>query len=214
MNYLQPLNSFYTPPTTSQGIPIINKCEIIPDLLWNYRLRSRRPQTTAKTAVHFFMDDWRFENLWRYPTKSLSYIKSFDCAIGPDFSIYLDWAEPLKVWNTYRNRWITAFWQSQGIRVIPCINWADEESYNYCFDGIPEGSVVAIASMCIRKNSESEQLFMKGISKLFEQVNATKVLVYGTKFKSELESLYRENLSSTHIIENMGGRGVLQNRQE
>ncbi|MGP9507996.1 MULTISPECIES: DUF4417 domain-containing protein [Halomonas] len=39
---------------------------------------------------------------------------------------------------------VAGWWQSQGLRVIPAVNWCDEASLAYCFDGNPPGQIVSI----------------------------------------------------------------------
>ncbi|MUG92745.1 DUF4417 domain-containing protein [Scytonema sp. UIC 10036] len=188
--YLYPLNTFFTPELTEQGLPMVGSCEEVPEALYPYKLRSRRKQD-QKTGLHFFIDDCRFEGLWRYPEKSISYLKRFDCAIAPDFSLYLDMPRPMKLWNVYRNRWVNSFWNYQGIKTIPCVSWADAESFSYCFEGIPQGSAIAISSMGIIKRSESESIFFNGVLKMLEVLEPKTVLVYGTKFEKELCDRYQ-----------------------
>ena len=109
--------------------------------------------------------------------------------IAPDFSLYLEYPEPLKIWNTYRNRWLTVFWQYQGLTVIPCLSWSDRRSFNYCFDGIPKGSVIAITSMKIKKSNDSAALFIAGVEEAIHRLEPRTILVYGEKFKSKLTAI-------------------------
>ena len=49
---------------------------------------------------------------------------SYDCILSPDFSLYMDMPLPMKVWNMYQSRLISAYYQSYGIPVIPTLSWA------------------------------------------------------------------------------------------
>ena len=40
--------------------------------------------------VHFYMDDYKFESIWRDPHNALKKLKRCDGIITPDFSTYLD----------------------------------------------------------------------------------------------------------------------------
>ena len=53
----------------------------------------------------------------------------------------------LKIYNIYRNRWCGRFWQDNGVNVIPTVTWSDEDSLEYCLDGIPKHSTIAISTM-------------------------------------------------------------------
>ena len=55
--------------------------------------------------------------------------------------------------STFKNRWCGALWQSLGMKVIPTINWGTHASYEFCFDGVEEGSVVAVATYCKEKHA-------------------------------------------------------------
>jgi Domain of unknown function (DUF4417) len=187
--YQLPLNTFYQPVLSDAGFPLISSFNKVPDEIFPYKLRTRHvPIKNYIRGMHFFLEDWKFENVWKYPTRSLDYLRKADCVIAPDFSLMADWPHPLKIWNTYRNRWISSYWQSQGINVIPCVSWCDKESYKYCFDSLPKNSVLAIASMGVKKRSESEELFFQGVEKMVEILNPKKVIVYGTKFQNSFDN--------------------------
>ena len=190
--YTFPLNSFYLPELTKNGIPIIKSCSNIPEKIFPYKLRSRRVTLQEKTGIHFFVDDYKFECLWKYPTRSIDYLKRFYCVFAPDFSLYLDMPYPMKLWNIYRNRWISSFWSLHGINVIPCVSWAEKDFFELCFDGLPKKSILAISSMMIKKNSESEKLFFDGLKAMIRSANPQKILVYGTKLKKEIEKEFNQ----------------------
>ena len=42
--------------------------------------------------------------------------------IGPDFSVYEDMPIAMQVYNTYRNRAVTAYLQSRGVKIVPVIS--------------------------------------------------------------------------------------------
>jgi hypothetical protein len=52
----------------------------------------------------------------------------------------------LQINSTSKNRWCGAYWQAQGKIVIPTVCCAGEESWEFCFDGIEQGSVVAVSN--------------------------------------------------------------------
>ena len=188
------LNDFLLFPTTTQGMPTVEATDFIPEKLEAYKAKNK-PRTRVEGALHFFVDDIRFENLWKFPFRQLNYLQKFQAVCGPDFSLYLDYPQPLKIWNTYRNRWLSRFWSEQGLTVIPCVSWAEPESFNYCFDGLPQHSVLAIASMGIsKKDRNSINLLLQGAEVMLERLKPSTVLVYGEKMKNELQSLNTEDV--------------------
>lgn len=155
--------------------PIIKATPTIPDFLIAYRRRP--PKREGIGATHFFLDDFRFESIWNDPTSSLKHLKT-PVVLSPDFSLYRDWPLALQIWNTYRNRWCGAFWQSKGYQVIPTISWGGPESYEFCFAGLEPGGVVAISALGILGMAE-HHLFMAGFDEMRERIKPTKILCYG-----------------------------------
>ena len=86
---------------------------------------------------------------------------------------------PAQLWNVYRSRWCGAYWQSQGVEVIPTACWATPDTFDFCFDGIPFGSTVAISSMGIRSSKEDRALFRAGMQALLERTQPQLLLAYG-----------------------------------
>ena len=138
---------------------------------------SRKPQLGY---VHFFLHDYQFERVWNQPKKYLNTIKSFKGALTPDFSLYTDYPIAVQIWQTYRNRWIGRYWQMHGIKVIPTITWSTPESYQFCYNGIPQNSTVAISSVGVLQNKNAQKLFLKGYNELIKRLEPDKILFYGT----------------------------------
>ncbi len=135
--------------------------------------------------VHFYIDDQKFdgprEGIWSNPNSALEVIRHFSGAITPDFSTYADFPDPLKRYNTYRTRafgrWLTTY----GIPVINNIRWGTEETWNYCFDGIPYNSIVAIGTVAsgLRK-LENRPSFEKGFFKMIDVIHPCMIIIYGS----------------------------------
>ena len=73
----------------------------------------------AKTAkdkqnkgIHFFVDDYQFERVWRSPAQYIDMFSQFQCVITPDFSLYTDYPKAIQIYNHYRKHWIGALLQS------------------------------------------------------------------------------------------------------
>ena len=73
--------------------------------------------------VHFFLYDYRFERVWKSPDADLEKLSRYRAVLSPDFSMYLEMAPVLQLYNVFRNRWCGAYWASKGLRVIPTVNW-------------------------------------------------------------------------------------------
>ena len=106
----------------------------------------------AEACVHFFIDDYQFERVWRSPRRYAELLKQFRCVCSPDFSLYTDMPMAMKVWNVYRSRLIGQLMQQAGIKVIPTLSWAEEETFDFCFDGLRPGGTVAVSTIGVKKD--------------------------------------------------------------
>lgn len=151
----------------------LNKIETIP---FNY---VKTTKDLSNKLVHFFIDDYQFERLWNNPEKYINMLKKAKYVLTPDFSLYNDMDLAIQLYNTYKNRWVGAYLQSEGIKVIPTVSWSTEESYDFCFKGIEEGNVVAIATYGIKQSEETKKLFYKGYKEMKRRVKPSVILCYG-----------------------------------
>ena len=137
-----------------------------------------RPENRNK-GVHFFVDDYRFNGIYEHPEKSLSKFSQYAFLLSPDFSTYSDMHLWKQLENVAKNRWCGAYWQSQGLTVIPTISWSTSQSFNFCFDGVERNSIVAIGMIGCKRNRLG---FMRGYIAMLEKLNPSAVLCFGTPF--------------------------------
>ena len=163
----------YDIPTIHNDDVEIKNVEFIP---FNY-VKSNTDATNK--GIHFFIDDYQFQRLWNNIDKYINMLKKYKYVCTPDFSTYTDYPLALQIYNHYKKQWIGQYMQSKGIKVIPTVSWSNEESYNWCFDGIPKESVIAISSVGTQKNEESKYNFIKGYNKTIEMIKPKQILFYG-----------------------------------
>ena len=130
-------------------------------------------------GIHFFIDDYQFVRVWKKPDAYLDMLRKFQAVCTPDFSTYTDFPKAIQHYNHYRKHWLGAYWQMNGIRVIPTISWSDRESYSWCFDGEPEGHTVAVSSVGTQVNPESRRLFLEGYREMISRLQPSKIIMYG-----------------------------------
>jgi hypothetical protein len=120
-------------------IPTLKRCDYIPkDLIgFNYVLSHRK--TREDLGVHFYLDDYQFERLWKRPYLYLPKLAQYGCVLTPDFSLYMDMPLGMKIWNTYRSRLLGQMLQDFNANVIPTLSWAEKATYEFCFSGIEPG---------------------------------------------------------------------------
>lgn len=164
-------------------MPTLKACNIIPSSLVPFNAA-----LTAKDhnqCVHFFIDDYQFERIWNLPDRYVECLRQFQCVISPDFSQYTDMPYPQRMWNNYRGKFIGAWLQSQGVTVIPNVTWSLPDSYEYCFDGIPQQSVIAINSTGAARYGLTRFLWLKGYREALSKLRPLAVIRYGTMIPGE-----------------------------
>ena len=129
--------------------------------------------------VHFFLDDYQFNRVWTDPDKYISMLQRFKYVLTPDFSLYTDFPKPLQIYNHYRKHWLGAYWQMHGINVIPTICWSDRDSFEWCFDGEPTQSVVAVSSVGTQNSAEKKRRFLDGYFEMVERLEPELIIFYG-----------------------------------
>ena len=88
-------------------------------------------------------------------------------------------------YNVFRNRWCGAYWASKGLRVIPTVNWGDESTFDFCFEGIEKGSVVAVSTYMASEHDnrcDQKEWFMAGYNEMLRRIDPEKIICYNTPF--------------------------------
>ena len=63
--------------------------------------------------------------------------------------------------------------------MIPTISWSCEESYGFCFEGVPEGSVIAVSTVGVKRNADARYYWRAGMSEAIKRTKPACVLLYG-----------------------------------
>ena len=140
---------------------------------------ARSAKNKKEKGLHFFVDDYQFERLWREPLAYVNLIGEFHSIMTPDFSLYTDYPKALQIYNHYRKHWLGAYWQLNGINVIPTVCWSDKESFEWCFDGEPTHSVVAVSSVGTQRSKGTKRKFLDGYFEMVDRLQPTQIIFYG-----------------------------------
>ena len=143
---------------------------------FNYAKTCRSPYDKG---LHFFVDDYQFSRVWSNPDAYLDMLRKFKVVCTPDFSTYTDFPKAIQIYNHYRKHWLGAYWQENGITVIPTVSWSDRDSFEWCFDGEPVGGVVAVSSVGTQLSRDSRQLFLDGYNEMLTRLQPTLIYFYG-----------------------------------
>ena len=168
------------PSTNPLGIPDLPAAGHVPAGLVAYNDRAACASGVPDTAVHFFLDDYRFETLWSRPERGLSRCQRVGTALTPDFSLWRDMPTVMQLWQVYRSRWCGAWLHHHGVDVIPTVSWSTPASFEFTFTGIPTGSVVAVSTVGTVRDAEARRLFAEGYEAMLARLRPALVLVYGT----------------------------------
>lgn len=164
------------------GIPLVKKQEItINDirLISCSDTKANDNDENKKYGVHFFVDDYRFSGIYDNPERSFNRYAQYAFLLTPDFSTYADMDLWRQLESVAKNRWVGAYWQSKGQIVIPTVSWSDARSFEFCFEGVEQGSVVAVGMIGCKK---SKLNFMRGYNAMLGKVNPSKIICFGSPF--------------------------------
>ena len=171
-------------------IPVIPKAEFSEEefrdlLLIGFDKTKLEDDKHLDRIVHFFLYDYKFERVWKQPDTDIEKLFRYRAVLSPDFSMYLEMAPVMQLYNAFRNRWCGAYWASKGMRVIPTINWGDESTFDFCFEGVERGSIVAVSTYMASAHGNREdqkKWFMVGYNEMLHRIEPEKIICYNTPF--------------------------------
>lgn len=99
--------------------------------------------------------------------------------------MYIEMNPIMQLYNTFRNRWVGAYLVSNGIKVTPTVNWGLENTFDFCFNGIEKGSIVAVSTYMVSEHGnhcDQKEFFMKGYNELIRRIEPKLVICYHEPF--------------------------------
>lgn len=153
--------------------------------------------------VHFFIDDYRFEQLWnpRYTQRDINILSEYKGMFSPDFTLTPSLSIWQEMFNVFRSRAIGQILQRRDKNVIPTLGWSNRKSFDFCFAGLSEGGTVAISTNGILKNIVSLRLFLEGVFELERQLRPDTIFVYGNKIElhTKAKQIWYPNTRIQHL---------------
>lgn len=165
------------------NIPLVRKQQVdarVISLIACSDTRSKENDINRKNGVHFFVDDYRFEGIYRQPERSLARYSQYAFLLTPDFSLYADMDLWRQIESVAKNRWVGAYWQSKGLTVVPTISWSGARSYEFCFDGVEQNAIVAVSTLGCRRSKLS---FLRGYEAMLNKLNPQTIICFGKPFE-------------------------------
>lgn len=179
------------------GIPLVRKQNLPLDNIALIACADTKakysPKNKAK-GVHFFVDDYRFNGIYVNPQKSLHKYSQYAFLLTPDYSTYVEMYPWRQLESIAHSRWCGAYWQSKGLLVIPTISWSTARCYEFCFDGIEKGSIVAIGMNGCKRNKKG---FLLGYEAMLKRIEPEAIICFGDPFEEMTGNIitidYRES---------------------
>jgi len=172
----------------------------VPMVLTPYTMKDKG---NTRGAIHFYVDDYRFTGmyLWGNLAHFTKQVCRYQTVIAPDFSLYLDQSRTLNLFQLYQNRVVTAAWQQQGLQVIPSVSWGNAESFEFCFDGLPQNSILSLGGLGNAHHKSMTELWEYGVQLTIERLHPTALIIYGAPKQLDLpvETHYFEDFINSKL---------------
>ena len=147
--------------------------------------RKSNPNYKFDAFIHFYIDDDKFDSktdgIWSKPEDFFRLSSHFAGVIGPDFSIYADFADPLRSIQIYKARVIEYACSKRNIPVIVNARWGSPKTWNETICEFPENSMLAVGIVGSRvKYLENQFCFNAGLKRLLDTKNPHTLIVVGS----------------------------------
>ena len=159
-------------------LPQLDPTQAVPQnvISFNERKSISHPE---KCWVDFFIDDTLFENFWNHPEVSFSNLKRFEGVITTDYSMLPEMLPGQIIWNCTRNRAMAYYLQQEGFNIVPTASWCTEEDFEWCFDGLPENSSIAITTNGCMSSPYGRRMLLAGTEELYRRKAPSHLIVCG-----------------------------------
>lgn len=169
-------------PAGKWEFPLVHKQQIDLENIQLIACSDTRPRDNRfnrQRGVHFFVDDYRFSGIYQNPKRTLRKFGQYRFLLTPDFSTYADMNRWRQIESVAQNRWVGTYWKSKGLTVIPTISWSTARSFDFCFDAVEKGSVVAVSTVGCRR---AKQPFLRGYREMLTRIEPEAVICFGAPF--------------------------------
>ena len=183
--------------TSRNQFPIVEPFSgTVPEILCSVHRLHKKPETLLRDLCgHFFTTDSNFEAFWNYPFRYLRFLQRLRCVISTDFSLYTNMLLMQKLWNSFRNKLLSAFYQRNGINLIPAPSWGDLANIDLYMEGWPKESVIAVNSTGIGLDKRCRYIWLEGYHAMLEILKPIHIIRYGAYIEGERQeiSTYYQN---------------------
>lgn len=163
-------------------LPQLKPTQAIPHNVISYNER-KGIKNPENYWVDFFIDDVLFEGFWNHPEMSFDNLKKFAGIITTDYSMKPELLPGQNIWNCTRNRVMAYYMQQNDFEVIPVATWCELDDFEWCLDGLPEESSIAISSNGCMSSPYGKYVFLQGVEELQKRKKPSHLIVCGRQVK-------------------------------
>lgn len=177
--------------TSKNQFPIVEpNTGNIPEVLCSvHRLRKKPDSLLRGICGHFFTPDSNIEPYWTHPFKYLQWLKKLGYVTSTDFSLYSNMVLIQKLWNSFRNKLMSAFLQRNNINLIPAPSWGDLENIELYMEGWPKNSIIAINSTGVARDKRCRHIWLEGYYAMLDILTPIHIIRYGTYIEGERKEI-------------------------
>ena len=145
-----------------------------------------KEKNPRECVLHCFVDDVKFEGIWKDPLKQIETLKYYSYFCPCDFSFYYTMPLAVQMNQIYRMRAIHHFLTCCGVKCIPVVTWSDESSFDFCFDGLPMESTLTVSTNGCH-TIRAREYYKRGFAEMCERLKPTQILVVGVEIPVECD---------------------------
>lgn len=134
--------------------------------------------------LHGYVHDRRFYRILERREVYLSRLKDVAGFIGMDNSMYRDLPLAEQIHSCYLNRAVDRYLQLNGKIVVPNVSWGDWRTWEFCFDGVPRNSTIAMSTYGCCRASADKFRFEEGFSRAVKTLCPHSVVIHGALWPS------------------------------
>lgn len=177
--------------TSKNQFPIVEPYSgNIPEILCSvHRLRKKPESLLRDLCGHFFTPDTNIETFWNFPFRHLPLLKMLGFVISTDFSIYTNMVLMQKLWNSFRNKLMSAFFQRNSINLIPAPSWGDLDNIELYMEGWPKESLIAINSTGVGHDKQCRHIWLEGYYAMLDILKPIHIIRYGAYIEGERKEI-------------------------
>ena len=124
-------------PSTKYGIPLLDIRMQAHSIELPFEVWGRSSRSSARGGTRcFYTDDYKFSALWKHPESLCR--TGIKTAVEANYSTNEMQPEAFMIYNVFKKRWLSRYWQSNGISMIVDLN-VDVNHMDINLIGVPSG---------------------------------------------------------------------------